>query len=167
MILKMRKIINSKRSQEEMVGFVLIIVLVAVIALVFLAISMRKPVGMTRSYELQAFLQSSLSVTTECKQNPLKIYDFKDLIGACYKNEVCLSGKTACEVLDYTAKDLIENSFRIDKSGEYKSYEFEINAETGNILSLERGEKKGSKIGGNAILQISGEKVNITLILYH
>ena len=49
---------TSKKAQEEMIGFVLIIVLVAVIALVFLAISIRKPAEIRDKKEIQNFLYS-------------------------------------------------------------------------------------------------------------
>jgi len=37
------KSIKDKKAQEEMVGFVLIVVLVAIIAVIFLGITLRKP----------------------------------------------------------------------------------------------------------------------------
>src|SRR3989338_7985995 len=59
--------VSCKRSQEEMVGFALIIILVSIILLVFLAFSLSKSkTESTESYEVNSFLQSTLQYTTAC-----------------------------------------------------------------------------------------------------
>ena len=73
--IKQRKEINkklileNKSAQEEMVGFGLIIVLVAIIFIVFIAIYLKKPVEVTEDYEIGSFIQSTLQYTTICEDN--------------------------------------------------------------------------------------------------
>ena len=108
--MEVKKMIN-KKAQEEMIGFVLIVVLVSVIALIFLAISIRKTDGEIENKEIEKFLHASLLFSIECKED--RNYDFKDLIKACYNNEQCLDGDNPCDLLDKTALELVENSFKI------------------------------------------------------
>ena len=62
--------IKRKKAQEEMVGFALIIILVAVILLIFLGFSLRDQEKETiESYEVESFIQSFLQYTSDCRDN--------------------------------------------------------------------------------------------------
>ena len=87
---------KSTRSQEEMVGFILIVVLVSVIGVILLVISLRKPVERIESNEITAFLEASMHYTTSCQPNPERVYDFQGLIIACRNNENCIDGNSSC-----------------------------------------------------------------------
>src|SRR3989344_2056802 len=100
-------IIKSKRSQEEMVGFVAIIVLVSVIALVFIAISLRKG-EVKQGKEIENFLHSAL-LETSCITNYTN-YELRDIIVSCEKNEEC-NNENACNILNKTINRLINLSF--------------------------------------------------------
>ena len=58
----------NKKGQEEIVGFVLVIVLVAVIFLIFVGIFVRQDSNSTRqeSIEVYQFLDSFMQQTSEC-----------------------------------------------------------------------------------------------------
>ena len=160
----MRKMRN-KRSQEEMVGFILIIVLVAIIALVFLVISLRKPVEVRESVNVEDFLYSSLYFTTSCQQET-GVYDFRDVIKACYHNEKCSDGKDSCEVLNETSASLIEAGFKFGEEAEYKAYAFKIRAGNSSLVYLSKGNYTGTKTGGQVSVPMLGESFNIQLELY-
>ena len=162
-LIEKRKKMIRKRAQEEIVGFVLIIVLVAVIALLFLAFSIRRPVEMQESREIEDFLHSSLSLTTDCKPSEERVYDLRDLIGACYNNEKCFDDKSACNVLNKTAFELIENSFQVGEEARYKSYNFRIYFQNTTLLYLSSGEETGSKSGAEIYIPISRENFYIRL----
>jgi len=153
-----KQIAKSKRSQEEMVGFVLIIVLVAVIVLVFLAISLRKPAEMQEDKDVKSFLQASLLYTTGCQPRQGEVYNFKDLMLACYNNQNCISGDDACSVLNKTASDMIENSFKL--GGKYTAYEFAVYIGGEDSFYLSKGNLSGSKVG--SFIALPGEQ-NITI----
>src|SRR3989338_8353081 len=98
----------KKHAQEEMVGFALIIIVVAVILLVFIGFSIRKPQKENvESYEVANFIQSFLDYTTKCKDSAnLEYLSIQKLIFYCNNKETCLDGKDACEVLDSTLRGI-------------------------------------------------------------
>jgi hypothetical protein len=159
---------KEKKSQEEMVGFVLIIVLVAVIVLVFLAISIRKNNGVQESRDVENFMHSSLLFTSPCQPRQGEVYDLRDLIVACYNNEKCLSGEEACKILNGTFIGLIENGFQVGEEAKYKAYEFRIYKENETIFYLSRGNFSANKLGPIVPVPISpGEDISIDIKLYY
>lgn len=167
LLIKSKKIAKSKCSQEEMVGFVLIIVLVAIIALIFLAISLRKPAGMIESKEVKNFLHSALMFTSNCQRTPETFLDFKDLVGACYNHEKCLNETEACEILNNTARGLVEKGFNIER---YKGYTLKIYS-GGNktLFYLSKGNETKVRYGSEVYFysyEIDG-KVYIQLRLFY
>ena len=59
----------KKVGQDEMVGFGLIIILVAIIFIVFISIYIRKPTEKVNDYEANSFIQSVLQYTTNCEED--------------------------------------------------------------------------------------------------
>lgn len=162
------KRINSKRSQEEMVGFVLIIVLVAVIVLIFLAFSIRRTSEDTLDdVEISNFVYSSLEYTTDCYISAGRVYNFKDVIGGCSSGKICLDSRTTCEVLEETASDLIKNSWKIGNDEVYKAYEFNVIRQNSSLFYLSEGEITTNKKGASVPIQVSGEKLYVELELYY
>jgi len=161
-----RETLNSKHSQEEMVGFVLIIVLVSVIALIFLAISIRKP-AIQGSREIESFLHSSLLLSTDCQPSPEEIYNLKNLIGACWKDEECLPGEKACDVLNITVYELLEN-LQVGEEAKYKGYAFRIYDEKNEtIFYLTKGNYTSSKTATDALFPVEGENIHVVLEVFN
>ena len=164
----MKKLASCKRSQEEMVGFVLIIILVAVIVVVFLAISIRKPVEIKQNKEIKNFLQSSLLYTTFCYKSPEIVYNLKDLIKACYDNEKCADEKESCEVLKQEYEKLIANSWVISSSSEEKAYVFSIyDKANSTLLFLAKGEKAGTKKQANLRIYAYGNDIYLDMQIFY
>lgn len=140
--------INKKRSQEEIVGFVLIILLVSVIAVIFLAISLRKPLERLPSTELESFLQSSMKVSTDCYISSERVYNFKDVISSCAEtNDQCLNKKTACDTLNETARRILSDNWRICEDCPATSYKFTVSSESNRtIYSLKEGNCSGNRV---------------------
>ena len=104
--------LTSKRGQEEMVGFALIIIIVAVILLVFLAISLNKSKKeVLGANEVNSFIQSFLSYTTSCAEYSDNYYSIQKLITECvnYEDDY-LNGKKTCNVLNSTLKEILDES---------------------------------------------------------
>lgn len=119
----------KRKGQEEIAGFVLIVVLVAVIALVFLAIMIRKePSSEYRdSREVKEFLSSSMEFTTKCALNYEPAYlKLGEVAEECYKGNSCISGNKACEVLKEIFPSLIESSWNIQPDSYVKGYSLNI-----------------------------------------
>src|SRR3989339_747749 len=105
--------INTKKGQEEMMGFGLIIILVSVILLVFLGLTLSVSQKDTvESYEVESFIQASLQYTTTCKDY-LEYLSVQKLIFDCKNGRMCVEGGSACEVLEKTLSGIIEERTKI------------------------------------------------------
>ena len=133
--------LTSKRGQEEMVGFALIIIIVAVILLVFLAISLNKnkkeELGNT---EVNSFVQSFLSYTTNCREDQDSYYSIQELIKECEKyDNTCLDGRKTCEVLNSTLKEITDAGWKIGESRPIKGYELFITVYEHPLIAFQEG----------------------------
>ena len=137
----------DKKGQEEMLGFALIIIIVAVILLVFLGISINKPQkDNVESYEVTNFVQSFLQYTTDCSDGR-KLLDIQDLIFECQDKTTCSDGRETCEVLNTTLKEISSKSWIVGEDSPVKGYEMAILSgdepliyfKEGNITSNSKG----------------------------
>jgi len=134
---------RATRGQEEMVGFALIIIIVAVILLVFIGFSLRNPQKENiESYEIESFIQAFLQYTTDCKDlNNLEYLSIQDLIISCSDNEKCFDGRYTCNVLNSTLIGIIEESWKVKGDRPVKGYELSITQNGIEIIpSLKKGE---------------------------
>lgn len=160
LVNKMKQIVSSKRSQEEMIGFVLIIVLVAVIALVFLAISIRKPAEIIDKKEIQNFLYSSLLYTTSCYESGYEVHDLRSLIKACYSSEKCLDSRESCKVLNETMAEIIEKSWVFEENAVKKGYVFKIYDESNvSFIHLSEGVATGTIESADVLIDVGDGNV--------
>ena len=157
-----RNLLN-KKAQEEIVGFVLIVLLVSVIAVVFLAINVRKPSEKLPSAEIESFLQSSMKYSSECLITAERRYTFKDLIVSCAENnEKCMNGKSACETMNYTANNLLGEGLRICADCPNTAYGFKIVGDSNRtILSLKEGNCTGTITTALLSLHTYSERVKV------
>jgi len=131
--------IKKKSGQEEMIGFALIVIIVAVIILIFISFSLTRPQKEpVESYEVESFIQSLLQYTSDCEDN-LGYLSVQKLIASCFDNEICVSGKTACEVMNSTLKGIIDESWKVGEKNPTKGYSLEILSGTEKIISFEEG----------------------------
>ena len=131
--------IKNKFGQEEIVGFALIIIIVAVILLIFLGFSLRnQQKEIVEDYEVDSFIQSFLQYTTDCEDN-LEYLSIQKLIFNCYDREICLDKRDACDVLNSTLKDIVKESWNVEGDRPVKGYELRIIIDEEEILLLEEG----------------------------
>ncbi len=92
----MKMKIFNKRSQHEIVGFVIIVLIVSIIGVIFLSIAFSKSsVSEQHSAEISHLLGASMYVTSSCAINYVPQYrDMQDLIKECYKDSEreCFAG---------------------------------------------------------------------------
>jgi len=133
---------KKKKGQEEMIGFALIIVLVAVVLLVFLRFSLNdSEKDIVESYEVESFISSLLQHTTECGNNREAHLEIQKLIPECINQKKCLDGKNSCEVLEKTLKEVIGVSWNVGENTPVKGYKLEILSDNrGVIPSVYEGE---------------------------
>ena len=147
-----------------MVGFVLIIVIVAIIGVIFLAISIKKPAGQQSSSELTSFLYSGLKYTSSCYN--IEPLSFRELVTACQENKVCDDESRACDSLNKTASELIERAFLITQDSKYKGYSLRISQRNDTLLRLEKGAK-GNIIAGEVPIYGLGGNSYMKLEMYY
>jgi hypothetical protein len=128
-----------KKAQEEMVGFALILIIVAVIFIVLLAVYIKRPqVENVGSPEVSSFLQSSLQYTTICEQDIGNV-TIQSLISKCNQKEECLYNKDPCKVLNDTLKGIIIESWNIGPENPVRGYNLIINISNKQFLNLTGG----------------------------
>lgn len=165
--------IGTRKTQQEIVGFVLIVVIVVIIGLFLLVYYLRQPVAEYKSPNVQNFLQASMLYTTECSISiePLNI---EYLTKSCYKNEKCLNEKMACEVLNDTLSTLLHESWLVSSEKPVNAYSLivyyvetdketleEVNRQ--DILELKEGNCTGSKAGAERLISSSPGNIVVNL----
>ncbi|MDO8623410.1 MAG: hypothetical protein Q7R52_04130 [archaeon] len=154
---------KSKNAQEEMVGFGLIIIIVAVIILVFLSLSVKQNGTSIESYEVESFLQATVYYTTSCETYS-GFLNIEELIKGCEKEDVCLNGKSNCQVLNDTLKDISKESWNVKQGSFVKGYELKVTSGQQELVTISEGNKTQSSKGS---LQALPENIKITMDVYY
>lgn len=157
----------NQKGQEEMVGFVLIVVIVSVILVVVLGMLMRNQEVSTKDLGTSQFLESMMEYTTKCAIGYTPRYaSIGELISHCYDNKVCTSGKKACEVLNESLNEIINSSWYISPEGAYKGYDFdsiyEKGTKTNTIIKTKKGDCTQFK-GADTFFEHQGGIITSTL----
>lgn len=163
---------GRKNAQQEMVGFVLIVVVVVIALMIFLVISLRKPVQSVESSELENILSSLMRYTTDCAINAEPDFDdVSALIKSCYNNRRCANLEImACESLKDTLDDVLVDIYKSESK--YQGYVFNITVVDKDSAGIEPmyGLAEGnctssSKTGSNKISIDSLRSINVMLRL--
>lgn len=161
----MRK--TNKKGQEEMIGFVLIIIIVAVILVVFLSFSLKKSgKEAVESYEVNSFIQSLLQYTTDCK-NDLEFLSVQKLIFDCNDEGICLDERDSCDVLNSTLKDIMNKSWHVGTDRPIKGYEIVILTKGKELLAIREGNSTNNYEGSLQDFSRKGEDYEISLKTYY
>jgi len=159
--------LQNKKAQEEMVGFAVIIIMVAIIILVFLGLSMNKSESdLVESYELESFIQSALQYHTSCYYN-WKYVDVKDLIFRCSNEHSCEDGVDPCLVLNNTLKDIVGESWKVEGDRPVKGYEMQVFSDGKEIIMFDKGNITNNYKGTLQDLTKSGVNIEILLKVYY
>ena len=138
---------RKSKAQQEIIGFVLIIVVVAIVGLIFLSLTvLRAETRQESSVELSNLLQATNYYTTDCAISQIPDYeDIEGLVKEYYrnKNRLCLNEKTIKETLEPTLERIISDSLQVYEDSPNKAYMLNISyfdEETyEEILSIEEG----------------------------
>ena len=108
----------KNKGQQEIVGFVLIVVLVVVALMIFLIISVRDTGEEVTSVRVSNMLDVVMRMTTECAVVYEPDYDtFEDLFKSCYKGSTCKNLQLdACEYLEEEFEDVFSSMVLSDSS---------------------------------------------------
>ena len=134
-------LLKNKRAQEEIVGFAIILIIVAIILLVFISATVKNKDRELESYEVSGFVQAFLQYTTEC-QSTREDLNVMGVIKSCSRKIDCLNGEYSCEVLENTLRDILEESWQVGEEYPQKGYKLEI-IEEGNeepLVEINEGD---------------------------
>ena len=114
------------KGQEEIVGFVVIVVLVVIIGLIFLGISLRNTDRNERSSdEIGSFLLALRPYTTSCVYQGYR-QSIDELISLCKGGRVC-DGGNSCEILKKELEGIMnQSSFIVSEGSAYTYYELRV-----------------------------------------
>ena len=162
--------INNK-AQEEIVGFVAIVLIVSIILIVFLGIFLRKDKSGLGSVEVSQFLDAIMETTTTCSVGGY-YKEYSELVKRCNEGLDC-SGENSCDILKKYTKEMIENSWNFGDDNVKKAYMFDVVFESnGNRRSLpsfplSRGPAGPSSfIGNERSIPVTDGDVIISLKFY-
>lgn len=118
-----------------MVGFALILILVAVIFIVFISVYIKRPVERVTDYEVNSFVQAVLQYTTQCQEESLDNLSVQKLISQCQDRNPCYYKEMdPCIMLNSTIKEIAKESWNVKPGSPIKGYSFIINTSEGNNL---------------------------------
>lgn len=158
---------NSKRGQEEMVGFALIIIFVSVIILVFLGFFLNNRSSQNvESYETESFIISSLQYSTEC-QDYYGYLSVNDLIFMCNSDTSCRDGKNSCSVLNSTLNGILNQSWKVGGGSPVQGYELNITSNTKDVLLVFEGNRTRNSEGTLQPFSKSGASVSVVFNLFY
>jgi hypothetical protein len=151
--MKNKKKLINKKAQEEIVGFGMIVIIIAIILIIFLWFYLSKDETQNlEDYEVESFVHSMLSYTTNCKETGRDYLDVNELIFWCFDRRVCESGNP-CEILNNTVKGIIESSWNITSETKNIGYKMNIGVYSydgellQNMVFLEKGNMTGTSKG--------------------
>jgi len=145
---------KNKKAQHEITGFILIVVIVVIVGLFLLVFYLRQPSSIAKSKNIENFLQASMSYTTSCYLS-IEALDLQDLIKSCYRNTRCLNERMACEVLNNTLTELVQESWLVSSERPVNSYSLSIFYEEETreeILTLKEGNCSGDRTGAEHLV---------------
>lgn len=151
---------TKRKAQEEIVGFILIVVIVSIILVIFLGIKLRNPEPTQRTSEVvYQFLESSMEQTTDCALSSGADFLALDAaIRACYVgNSACIGGSSTCATVEDTLGQMLNHSWAVGPQYPYKGYEVEgiytVNSSgqqnNEEVFSVSKGNCSNSFIGNS------------------
>ena len=160
---------KNKKAQEEMIGFALIIIIVAVIMLVFLNLSLKSPEKQAvESYEVDSFIQAFLQYDTDCEETYETNYlSVQELIFNCNDEEKCLDERDTCEVLESTLQEITEECWKVGVDYPVKGYQMNITVNGEELISFKEGNITGNYKGGSQDFTQRGNSIDILFTAYY
>ena len=153
--------IENSRGQQEMIGFAIIMIMVAVILLVFLGFSLNSSdKDLVENYAVNSFIQSVLQYNTQCHSNR-QYLEVKDLIFLCSNSQNCENGVDSCELLNNTMSEIIDSSWKVDEDSPVLGYEFDIYSNGENLVFFERGNSTRNYKGGVQDYTTGGNTIEV------
>ena len=155
---------KSKLAQEEIMGFVVIMILVAVILMIFLWLHLNKnPDEGIEDAQIKNFVLILAEINTECGKTGYPNLPINDVIKLCADEKDCENGDDSCEYLEKTIENIMDVTWPVEEDSIYKSYSISINESGKEIVNLNKGIPTNSYKGYTGLI---GIKSDIELRIY-
>ena len=157
----------KKQAQQEIVGFVLIVVLVIVGLMIFLIVSLRDGGEIPESIEAENLLNSIMSATTNCAiPGEPYYYDFEELFKGCYENERCSNlDRMACDYLNESLREVVDSLLLSE--ARISAYQIDFlskdELEENGILRIFRGNCTGTAVSAQRNLVSGGDSLIVRI----
>lgn len=143
----------TKKAQSEMLGFGIIIVIVAVVLLIFLSFSLGGDDEELEDKTVETFIQSFLQQTTTCAKDYYPNYrTLSDVISYCAENRSCYSENgeiDPCEIMEEDIEIILENSWNVGENRPDKGYSLVIGYRDKEVLSMSEGQTTQNSRGSS------------------
>ncbi|MDD5012677.1 MAG: hypothetical protein PHQ66_03490 [Candidatus Nanoarchaeia archaeon] len=160
------KKVNNK-GQEEIVGFVVIIVIVSVAMIILLWFLLNSPSeSAVENFEIESFIQTTLQYTTSC-EGQVEFLSLQNLIIACNEGGKCLDESDSCVVLNETLKEIIESSWPVSEQSAIKGYKLNVYIEDLEALQIQKGNETTNYKGAFQDFARSGKDYKVSLNVYY
>jgi hypothetical protein len=156
----------KNKAQQEMVGFVLIVVLVMVGMMVLLIVMLKSP-KINSSLEVDNMLHVIMKTTTNCVISSGSRYEtIEDLFISCHENRRCNNlNQQTCDYLNSTLSQVLLDIMKTE--GEVEAYQFEFSPkDESHIIKIRDGNctSKITSVAQRSIRVTSTElQIKITL----
>ncbi len=114
----------NKKAQEEIVGFVAIVLIVSVVIIIILGASLKESNHDRKNVVLSHYVQSLTQFTTECTSYGSNYRDVADLIRDCHNRRKCSSSEDSCKVLNKTLTSIFNSTLTYGGNYSNKGYIF-------------------------------------------
>lgn len=142
------------KAQQEIIGFVIIVLIVVIVGVIFLGISLQKDSGIeTTDAEISNFLITTMRYTSNCSKDFEADYrTISGLISATYDGRSCLDGRKAEDVLKQELTKILDSLWTAGEEYKTKYYKLTIYFQTDTRDPNTRQEPKIVIENGNADL---------------
>jgi hypothetical protein len=159
----------GKNGQQEIVGFVLIVVLVVIGLMVFLMISIRETPVEENSVAVGNLLDSIMKHTTECAPSFVPKYDDYEALFKSYYNEKTCSNlnEPSKEYLKRELSNFLETLIKTEATVSAYQLDFVVKEDGGEkgLMRIEEGECNGVVTSAQKTLISSSDTLIIRLSL--
>jgi hypothetical protein len=139
--------LRFKKAQEEIVGFGIILIVIAVVLLVFLGFGKNHNQKQTlEDFESTSFLKAFLGTTTNCENNGNYVL-VKDLVFECLNEYKCDNGLDSCNVLNEVSQGAMASGWSVGPEMPFKGYELHIDSNEGSLVNITKGNNEGQYKG--------------------
>lgn len=157
----------NRKGQEEITGFVLIVVLVSIVLVVFLGMTLRGDKGTEKeSKDIGQFLDAMMEYTSDCALNYEPAYStINELIRVCHENSgrKCISGKEVCESAKTGIGGMLDASWPVGQDRPIKGLEFQSVYEQNSSNGMIKDELVVIKAGNCSFEAKGAEYISASL----